>query len=138
MGKIVKFHDRQILLANPDYEQFAYLYSKSISDEVFADEDQHIDKYVVIQYRKKKIYRKCAAYRTVLSNEISLGNRSIRELGLKSKDLGTKEVEVRKSNWFTYQFNNSDISQRMAFIIALVGLACAIFSTCKDIIELVF
>lgn len=137
MKKVVKFHDSQIIRANQDYEQFACLYSKSISNEIFCDDDQHLDKYVKIQYGSNKIYRKCAAFRTVSAKEISLGNRSIRELGLKGNDLGIKRVEVRKSNWFAYQLYNSDMSQRIAFIIALAGLVCAFFSTCKDIVELI-
>lgn len=137
MKKVVKFHDPLIVQKVQDYEQYAFLYSKSVAEEIFCDEEPYLDKYVRIQYGSRKIYRKCAAFRTVNSNEISLGSRSIKEIGLKSRQLGVEEVEVKKTTWLAYQLYNSDLSQRIAFIIVLIGLFCSIFSTTKDIIEII-
>ena len=136
MQKVVRFHDAQICQNNQDYEQYAFLYSKSIAEEVFCNEELSIDAYVKISYGALTIYRKCAAWRTVKSGEISLGNRSIRELGLKNAQLGKVHVTVKKSNWFAYQLHNSDISLKVSFIVLLIGLFCSVFSTIKDIIEL--
>ena len=138
MKKTVRFHDSLICQSVQDYEQCSYLYSKSVAEEIFEEEDTTIDYYVKIKNGSKTIYRKCAAWRTVKSHEISLGNRSIRELGLTKKDLGKKEVEVKKSNWLAYQIHNSDRSKKIAFFIVLIGLFCTVFSTTKDIIELLF
>ena len=138
MQKVVRLHDNLIVQKIQDYEQYAFLYSKSVAEDIFCEDDQHIENYVKIQYGSNKVYRKCAAFRTVKANEISLGNRTIRELGLQKEQLGIQKLEVKKMNWFAYQLHNSDLSQRVAFIIVLVGLLCSIFSTSKDIIEILF
>ena len=136
MQKVVRFHDSQICQNNQDYEQCAFLYSKSIAEEVFCNDELSIDAYVKIINGSHAIYRKCAAWRTVKADEVSLGNRSIRELGLKNAQLGKVHVTVKKSNWFAYQLHNSDISLKVSFIVLLIGLFCSVFSTIKDIIEL--
>lgn len=137
MEKTVIIHDAQVYANVPDYEQYAYVYSKTLSSEVFADVDMAIDQYVMIGYQGKKIYRKCAARCGVKSDEISLGNRSIRELGLKRTELnGVAKVQMSRCNWFQYQFNNSDSSLKASFVIVLIGLMCSIFSTIKDLVEI--
>lgn len=136
--KVVRFHDSQVCQTVQDYEQYAYVYSKTISEEIYHDDDVSIDQYVKITRCSKTIYRKCAARKGVKSNEISLGNRSIKELGLKRKDLGVEKVCISKSNWFLYHFYNSDVSFRMLFIIALIGLISSLASLLNDIISLFF
>lgn len=135
--KTVRFHDSFICQNVPDYEQYAYMYSKSVAEAIFQNDDFALDQYVKIQSNTKTIYRKCAAWRTIKKNEISLGNRSIRELGFKSEDLGYSKVEVTKSNWLSYQIHNSDRSQKAAFLLALIGFICAVLSSLKDIFDIV-
>ena len=131
-------HRKEIYENVPDYEQYAYLYSKTFSSEVFDEDDLCIDQYVMIEYGNRRIYRKCAAKSGICSGEISLGNRSIRELGIDNKIYQTGKIKVKmsKSNWFMYQMFNGDKSLKMVFIIGIFSLLCTIFSTLKDIIEL--
>lgn len=136
MKKIVRFHDSIICQNFQDYEQYAFFYSKSLAEEVYHDEDIPIGSYVSIKYGSKVIYRKCAAWRTIGSEELSLGNRSIKELGLSRAQLGVEKVQVNKSNWFAYNFYNSDTSLKMLFYMAILGFFCSVFSTLKDLLEL--
>ena len=128
MYKVAQFHDPKFCSNVQDYEQYALLYSKTVAEDVFSDDDTNVDQYVRLQYGGKVIFRKCAAWRTVKSSEITLGNRTIRELGLQKAHLGVESVQIQKSNWFSYQFNNSDISLKLTFIIGLLGFVCSILS----------
>ena len=131
-------HKKEIYDSVPDYEQYAYLYSKTLSSEVFDKDEMSIDQYVKIEYKGKKIYRKCAAKAGLRSDEVSLGNRSIKELGIENKinKAGDVGVCVTKSNWFMYQMFNGDKSLKMAFVFTIFSLICTVFSSLKDIIEL--
>ena len=128
MYKTVRYHDSIFCSNVSDYEQYALLYSKSIAEGVFSDDDTNIDQYVRIQYGGKVVFRKCAAWRTVKSGEVALGSRTIRELGLQKAQLGVESVSIQKSNWFMYQLNNSDVSQKLTFIMALLGFMSSILS----------
>ena len=128
MYKTVRYHDSMFCSNVRDYEQYALLYSKTVAEDVFSDDDTNIDQYVRIQYGGKVVFRKCAAWRTVKSGEVALGSRTIRELGLQKAQLGVESVSIQKSNWFMYQFNNSDISLKLTFIIGLLGFVCSILS----------
>ncbi len=124
-----KFHHPEILDKTQEYEQLVYVYSKTIATQVFEPDDLSIDQYIRIKSSKNTIYRKCSAYRSVKSGEITLGNRSLRELGFnKRNELDGATVEITKSNWLCYQYFNSDRSLRATFILAALGLICSIAS----------
>lgn len=128
-------HNAQIYQNIQDYEQYAYVYSKVLSERVFDDDDDlSIDQYVKITNvdTGKAIYRKCAAKNGIKKEEISLGNRSLRELGIKIPS--PHSVIVRKSNWFSYMWHNSDASFRFTFYFTLLALACSIISLLVDLI----
>ena len=122
-----KFHDQEILDKTQEYEQQVYVYSKTMATQIFEPDDLSIDQYIRIKYGKKKIYRKCSGYRSVKSGEITLGNRSLRELGFKIVDEHSK-VQIAKSNWLCYQYFNSDKSLRATCILAALGFICSIAS----------
>lgn len=128
MYKTVRLHDSTFCSNVNDFEQYALLYSKTIAEDVFSDDDTNIEQYVKIQYGSKIVFRKCAAWRTVKSGEVTLGCRTIRELGLRRAQLGEEQIRIQKSNWFMYQFNNSDLSQKLTFLMALLGFVSSIVS----------
>lgn len=123
-------HDIKVCEKYPDYEQYACFNSYQLSDE-FLKEKISLDQYVVIETHGKKIFRKCIARAGVCHNEVSLGARTRRELCVKVGD----DVNISHTTWLKYRLHNSDTSVKLAFVLALLGVLCSIFSTINDFIK---
>lgn len=124
-------HDHNVCETYSDYEQYACFNSHKLADE-FLNEAVSIDQYVEVEYNGKKIYRKCVARNGVNRDEVSLGARTRKILGVKTND----NVKISDSTWLKYQMHNCDASIKVAFVIAIVGLLCTVISTVIDVIYL--
>lgn len=125
----VRAHDISVCETYSDYEQYACFNSYWIAGELPGD-DFYFDRYVRIECNGKKMYRKCIAHRVVCSQEVSLGCRTRRLLGVKEGE----EVNVSSSTWFQYHFHNSDKAVKVAFIMALISFLCTIISTITGLV----
>ena len=126
-------HDVSVCEKYADYEQYAcfnsYWLAGKLSNESLQ-QNYDIDRYVKIECNGKKMYRKCIAHRVVCSQEVSLGCRTRRLLGVKEGE----EVNVSSSTWFQYHFHNSDKAVKVAFIMALISFLCTIISTITGLV----
>lgn len=128
-------HSNDIVKSCPDYNQLACFYSKTVSG-IRGLDNSSVDYYVKItnMYGTKSIYRKVLAAKGVSSNDVSISQRSSFELGVSQGEV----VYISRSSWLHYNLHNSDRSLKGAFILAFIGFICAIFSSLKDIYELIF
>jgi hypothetical protein len=132
---IVIHHSNDVVKNSSDYNQLACFYSKAFSD-IRGLDNSSVDCYVKITnaYGTKTIYRKAIAKTGVRCRGVSISHRSSLELGVSQGD----DVYISRSSWLSYNLHNSDRSLKGAFIFAFIGFICAIFSSLKDIYELIF
>ena len=121
--------DVDFVKMNPDFEQFAHVYSKEMAELFKVDssaDDLPLNRFVKIVNKDKTrtVYRKCIARHGVCYDQIALGYRTQQELRVynASSDLD-KEVDVYNSNWFQYYLHNSDIYVRLMFVVAITSIA---------------
>lgn len=121
---------------NPEYEQYALVYSKQMAElfkEDESKEEMNLDRFVKIiscDDKKRKVYRKCSARKGTSSNEVAIGSRTQKELGCKKGSM----VEICKASWTQYYWHNSDSSIKFAFILAVIGAVCGIASFLLEIL----
>lgn len=140
----VVYQDKDFVGTNKDFEQFALLYSKTFAGvnngekeektSVFANlYDDSFSKYVRISFDKRSIIRKCSARNGIKSNQVALGNRTIKELGI--SDVANNRVIIEPANFIVYYLENSDKyvkftawSGLVAFVLTLVSSIITILS----------
>lgn len=140
----VVHQDGDFVESNKDYEQFALLYSKTFADVHNDKEDESstyynlfddtFSKYVRILSEKKSIIRKCSARNGIKSNEVALGHRTIKELGL--SDSNKNLVAVEPSNFIAYYLKNSDKYIKFTAWSGLVALVLTFVSFVITILSL--
>ena len=89
---------------------------------------KEIEGLLKITYKGKSIYRKYLGSNITESGNIILNNRSIAELGLKTKDIeeNPNMVEIEPASVWAYLYNNSYSYIRDPFKLAIIGLAATI------------
>ncbi len=142
--------DKDFVSGNPEYEQYALVYSKKMAllfDEDESKDEMSLDRFVKItpceenkgnyksvvqnsKNNKRKVYRKCSARKGISPKEVAIGSRTQKELGCKKGSM----VEICKASWTQYYWHNSDSSIKFAFILAVIGAVCGIASFLLEIL----
>lgn len=137
--------DGDFVKGNKDFEQFALLYSKTLADVHNDDKEEGVlplvnlfddtfSKYVRISFEKKSIIRKCSARNGIKSNEVALGHRTIKELGV--RNINKDPVNVEPSNFIAYYLKNSDKYVKLTAWSGLVAFVLTVVSSVITILSL--
>ena len=89
---------------------------------------KEIEGLLKITYKGKSIYRKYLGSNIAESENVILNNRSITELGLRTKDIQENPniVEIEPASVWAYLYNNSYSYIRDPFKLAIIGLVATI------------
>lgn len=133
--------NRDFIRYNPDFEQYALLYSKGLQklfeesndkgidnqDEEEMQEPQAFGKYVKINNNGKVIYRKCRAECHIRREEVGLGIRTQKELGIGSNTKNPKVI-LKKAFFISFYLCNSDKYVALTAWLAVTGFFLSLLS----------
>lgn len=133
--------DNEFVQSIWDYEHYALVYSKELTNlfengtvDAKSFDDLRLDRFVElknIENPKKRVFRKCMARNGIAANQIAIGCRTAKELGVKQ---GQGAVYIQKAKWYQYHWFNSEKFVKVGFVMTLLSLLCGILSFIQGII----
>lgn len=119
--------DFEFVQMHNDFEGYVLVYSKALGKiqdgenlgDVAGNNDA-LEGLVRIKHNCKCVYRKCIAHKGIKANEVALGYRSRKKLGLENDNMGY--VNVMPTNWFCYLWNHYQSVIKWPFRISFVSL----------------
>lgn len=134
--------DKEFVKSTREFEQYALCYSKAMS-KLFQDEDSgpesfqelDLERFVVLEnpQTNKRVFRKSAARNGVKSNQIAIGYRTQKEIGVKNGE----KITVGRANWIQYYWHNSVLYEKAMFFFAFISLLCGVLSLIIQLAQII-
>ena len=134
--------DTEFVKNTREFEQYALCYSKAMA-ELFQEKaaspespiQLDLERFVVLvnSKTKKRVYRRSSSRNGVKSNQIAIGYRTQKELGVKSGE----KVAVGRASWIQYYWYNSVIYEKTMFFFAVISLLCGILSLIIQLVQMI-